>query len=76
MLLSLLQCARGCVVAEVVAVCVAPCIQFGRFNAFLLPFQIEESEVTSATTVTKGTTEFTGGSAIFYGWKWPLFHSG
>ena len=67
MLLSLLQLARGCVVAEAVAVCAAPCVQFGRFNAFLLPFQIEESKGTFATTVTRGTTEFTSGSAIFYG---------
>ena len=36
--------------AEVVAVCAAPCIRFGRFNAYLLLFQIEESEGTSATT--------------------------
>ena len=38
---------RGCVVAEVVAVCAAPCIRFGQFNAFLMVFQIEESEGTS-----------------------------
>ena len=56
----------GCVVAQVVA---APCNQFGRFNAFLLRFQIEESEETSATTVIRGSMELTGGSAIFYGWK-------
>ena len=32
---------RGCVVAgEVVAVCAAPCIWFGRFTAFLLLFQM------------------------------------
>ena len=59
MLLSLLQCMYGCVVAEVVTVCAAPCVRFGQFNAFLLLFQIEESEGTSATTVTKGTMELT-----------------
>ena len=45
---------HSCIVAEVIAVCAATCIRFGRFNAFLLPFQIEESEGTSATTVTRG----------------------
>ena len=64
-----MQLVRGCVVVEVVAVCAAPCIQFGQFNVFLLPFQIEESEGTSATTVTGGTMELIGGSTIFYGWK-------
>ena len=38
----------------------APCIRFGGFNAFLLLFQVEESEGTSATTVTMGTMELTG----------------
>ena len=65
--------ARGCVVVEVVAVCAAPCIRFGRYNAFLLLFQIEESEGNSVTTVTRGTMELTGESVIFYGWKWRLF---
>ena len=32
--------------------CGAPRVRFGRFNTFLLPFQIEESEETSAATVT------------------------
>ena len=43
MLLSLLQRACGCVVAEVVAVCAAPCnrFQFGWFNTFLLLYQTE-----------------------------------
>ena len=58
--------------AEVVAVCAAPCIRFGRFNAFLL-FQIEESKGNSVTTVTRETMELTGGNIIFYGWKWLLF---
>ena len=60
---------RACAVVLVVAVCAAPCVRFaiGRFNAFLLLFQIEESEGTSATTVTRETMELTGGSAIFYG---------
>ena len=39
------QPARGCVVA----MCAAPCIPFGRFNAFLLPFQTEESKGTATT---------------------------
>ena len=30
--------------------CAAPCIRFGRFNAFLLPSEKEESVGTSATT--------------------------
>ena len=64
--------ACGYIVAEVVAVCAAPCIRFGRFNAFLLLFQKEQSQGTPATTVTRGTMELTGGSAIFYGWKYPL----
>ena len=55
--------------------CAARCVRFGRFNAFLLLFQKEQSQGTSATTVTRGTMELTGGSAIFYGWKYPLFHS-
>ena len=63
------------IVAEVVAVCAAPCVPFGRFNAFLLLFQKEQSQGTPATTVTRGTMELTGGSAIFYGWKYPLFYS-
>ena len=65
------MCVRGSVVAEVVAVCAAPCVQFGGFNAFLILFRIEESEGTSAITVTWGTMELTGtgGSAIFYEWK-------
>ena len=54
MLLSLLQQARGCVVAKVIAVCVAPYIWIGQFSAFLLPFKIEESEGTSATTAIRG----------------------
>ena len=49
--------------------CAAPCIRFDRFNAFLLLFQKEESQGTSATTVTRGTMGLSGGSAIFYGWK-------
>ena len=49
------QRVRGCVAVEVAAVCAAPCVQFGRFNTFLLLFQIEESKGTSATTVTRGT---------------------
>ena len=57
--------AHGC---EAVAVCAALCIWFGCFNAFLLLFQIEQSEGTSATTVTKVTMKLTGGSAVFYGW--------
>ena len=65
MLLSLLQHKRGCVVAEVVAVYAVPCVWFGHFNAFLLLFQKEESEGTSATNVTRGTMELTGESAIF-----------
>ena len=60
---------RGCVVAEVVAVCAELCVRFGRFNAFLLLFQKEEPQGTSATTVTRGTNGLSGGSAIFYGWK-------
>ena len=44
--------------------CAAPC---GRIDAFLLLFQIEESEETSAITVTRGPMELTGGSAILYG---------
>ena len=44
---------HGCVVA----VCY---IRFGQFNAFLLLFQIEESEGISATNVTRGTMELTG----------------
>ena len=61
---------RLCCIAEVVAVCAAPCIWFGPFNAFLLLFQREESQGTSATTVTKGIMELIGGSAaIFYRWK-------
>ena len=44
----------------------APCVWFGRFNAFLLFFQIEDSKGTSGTTVIKGTMELTSGSA---GWK-------
>ena len=59
--------ARGCVVAEVVAMCAQPCVRFGRFNAFLLLFQKEESQGTTATTVTRGTMGLSGGSAIFYG---------
>ena len=55
MLLSLLQHKRSCVVAEVVAVCAVLYIWFGQFNAFLLLFQKEESEGTSATNVTRGT---------------------
>ena len=51
---AVMQLACGCVVVEVVAVCAAPCIRFSRFNVFLLPFQIEESKGTSATTVTRG----------------------
>ena len=51
---------RGCVIVEVVAVCAAPCIWFGQFNAFLLLFQIEESKGTSATNVTRETMELTG----------------
>ena len=43
--------AHGCVVAEVVAVCAEICVRFGRFNAFLLLFQKEQSQGTSATTV-------------------------
>ena len=31
----------------------APCVWFGLFNAFLLLFQIKESEGTTTTTVTK-----------------------
>ena len=57
--------ARGYIVAEVVAVCAAPCVQFGRFNAFLLLFQKEQSQGTPATTVTRGAMELSGGSAIF-----------
>ena len=53
--------------------CAAPCVRFGR--AFLLLFQKEQSQGTPATTVTRGTMELTGGSAIFYGWKYPLFRS-
>ena len=65
--------AHGYIVAEVVAVCTAPCVRFGRFNAFLLLFQKEQSQGMSATSVTRGTMELTGaGSAIFYGWKYPL----
>ena len=45
---------RGYTVAKVVAVCAAPCIRFGRFNAFLLLFQKEQSQGTPATTVTRG----------------------
>ena len=44
---------RGCIVAKVVAVCTAHCIRFGLFSAYLLPFQIEESEGTSATTIAR-----------------------
>ena len=44
--------------------CAAPC---GRFNAFLLSFQIEESEGTSATTVTRTSMELTGGMPSFMG---------
>ena len=59
---------HGCVVAEVVAVCAAPCIWFGQFNTFLLLFKIEDFEGTSASTVIRARTmELTGGSAIFYG---------
>ena len=66
--------ARGynIIAAEVVAVCAAPCLRFCRFNAFLLLFQKGQSQGTPATTVTRGTMELTGGSAIFYGWKYPL----
>ena len=60
---------HGCVVAEVVAVCAEPCIRFGRFNAFLLLSQKEESQGTSTATVTRGTMGLSGGSAIFYGWN-------
>ena len=42
--------------------CAAPC---GWFNAFLLSFQIEESEGTFATTVTRGSMELTGGMPSF-----------
>ena len=66
MLLSLLQWMYGCIVAEVVTVCAAPCVRFGQFNAFLLLFQIEESKGTFGTTATKRTMEHTSGSA---GWK-------
>ena len=62
--ITVAACACSYVVAEVVAVCAAPC---GRFDAFLLLFQIEESEETSAITVTRGPMELTGGSAILYG---------
>ena len=50
MLLSLLQQVCGSVVAEVLAQYAAPCIRCGQFNAFLLLFQMEEFEGTSATT--------------------------
>ena len=33
--------------------CAAPCVRFGRFNAFLLLFQKEQSQGTPATTVTR-----------------------
>ena len=46
--------ARGYIVAKVVAVCAAPCIRFGRCNAFLLLFQKEQCQGTPATTVTRG----------------------
>ena len=49
-LLSLLQRLCGSIVAEVVAVCAAPCIRCDQFNAFLLLFQMEESQGTFATT--------------------------
>ena len=55
-----LCCSQGCS-----SVCAKPCIQFGRFNAFLLLFQIEESKGTSAITVTRGTMRLSSGSAIF-----------
>ena len=45
------------IVAQVVAVCAAPCVRFGPFNAFLLLFQKEQSQGTSATTVTRGTMD-------------------
>ena len=66
--------ARGynIIVAKVVAVCAAPCLRFCRYNTFLLLFQKEQSQGTPATTATSGTMELTGGSAIFYGWKYPL----
>ena len=69
--------ARGYIVAEVVAVCAAPCVQFGGFNAFSFAFskRAVPRNACTATTVTRGTMELTGGSAIFYGWKYPLFHS-
>ena len=71
--IAVIVAAHACVVllytAKVVAVCAAPCIRFGRFNAFLFLFQIEESKGTSAATVTRGTMELTSESAIFYGWK-------
>ena len=45
------------IVTQVVAVCAAPCVRFGPFNAFLLLFQKEQSQGTSATTVTRGTMD-------------------
>ena len=58
--------ARGYIVAEVVAVCAAPCVRFGRFNAFLLLFQKEQSQGMPATTLTKGgAMELTGGVPSF-----------
>ena len=68
MLLSLLQRACSCVVAEVVAVCAAPCTRFGRFNASLLLFQTEEFEGTSATTVTRETMELTSAGKCHLLW--------
>ena len=55
--LTPLQHRCGCVVAKVAVVCTAPCVWFGRFSAFLLPFQIEEAKGTSVTTVTRRTIE-------------------
>ena len=67
--ITVAACTHGCVVAAVAAVCAAPCVGFDQYNAFLLLFQIEDSEGTSATTVTRRTMELTSGSAMFYGWK-------
>ena len=52
--IAVMQLACSCVVVEVVAVRAVSCIWFGQFNVFLLSFQIEEFEGTSATTVTRG----------------------
>ena len=62
-----------CVVAKVVAVCGVPCNQFGQFNASLLHFQMEESEIASATVVARGTTELTSRSPTFYEWKYSHY---